>query len=140
VFKGFSQCIPSVSIFYFGPFNPFHSFVLLLYLPLFIIQEFSVHILISSTFTDVMFYDVVDTLSFFFFLKFYSVVSVLQICFACEFLYDHAYFCVYVYILDLSSTYKVFVFLLLFFRLFIVFWVEVHFDFYRSSYNASNIS
>jgi hypothetical protein len=33
MFKGVYQCIPAVSIFYFGLFNPFHYSPLPLYLP-----------------------------------------------------------------------------------------------------------
>jgi hypothetical protein len=63
MFKGTPQYMPSVGVLYFGPFNPFHcppspftshpSF-----------QQLSVHTLISSTFTDVMFHDITDALSF----------------------------------------------------------------------------
>jgi hypothetical protein len=66
MFKGFSQRIPTLSILYFGLFSlsislpyPFTS-----YSPVF--QKLSVYILVSSTFTDVMFYNIIDALSFFF--------------------------------------------------------------------------
>jgi hypothetical protein len=64
VFKGISQCNPAVGALYFGPFNPFHCSPLPLYLPPSIFQQLSVHILMCSTFRDVMFYDVTDVLSF----------------------------------------------------------------------------
>jgi hypothetical protein len=65
MFKGVSQCIPAMRILYFGPFNPFHYSPLPLYLPPApIIQQPSVYILISSTFTDVMFYNISNALAF----------------------------------------------------------------------------
>jgi hypothetical protein len=64
MFKGNSQCTPEVGILYFGPFNPFHYSPLPLYLPPSILQQLSVHIFISSVFTAVMFYDIIDALSF----------------------------------------------------------------------------
>jgi hypothetical protein len=65
MFKGVSQCVPAVSMdkLYFVhstsstalpyPFSPTP-----------IIQQLSVHILMSSACTDVIFYDIVDALSF----------------------------------------------------------------------------
>jgi hypothetical protein len=53
-----------------------------------------------------MFYDIVDALSFFSFPsspEFYAVVLLLQICSTYEIVYDHSCFCLYVYILGLSS-------------------------------------
>jgi hypothetical protein len=44
-------------------FNPFHYSPLPLYLPPPIFQQLSIYILIPSTFTDVMFYNIVDALS-----------------------------------------------------------------------------
>jgi hypothetical protein len=65
VFKGSSQCVPAMSLLYFGPFNSIHCSPLFLpYSPAPIFQQLSVHILMSSTCTDVMFYDITDTLSF----------------------------------------------------------------------------
>jgi hypothetical protein len=55
MFKGVSQYIPVVSLLYLGPFNPFPYSPLPLYLPpppFF--QQLSIHIFISSTFTDVI--------------------------------------------------------------------------------------
>jgi hypothetical protein len=54
---------PAMSLHYFGPFNAFHCSPLPLPSPP-IIQQLSVHILMSSTCTDVMFYDITDALSF----------------------------------------------------------------------------
>jgi hypothetical protein len=64
MFKGVSQCVPAMSLLYFGPFNPFHCSPLAFYLPSSSFQQLSIHILISSTFTDGVFYNIVDTLSF----------------------------------------------------------------------------
>jgi hypothetical protein len=44
--------------------QPFLLLFFTLFLPLPIIQQFSIPMVISSTFTDVMFYNIVDTLSF----------------------------------------------------------------------------
>jgi hypothetical protein len=52
MFKRVSQCMPTVGILYFGLFNPFHYSPLPFYLPPPIFQQLSVHILVSSTFTD----------------------------------------------------------------------------------------
>jgi hypothetical protein len=60
MFQGFSQCVLTVSLLYFGPFNPFYCSPLPFYLPPLIFQLLSIHILIASTFTDVMFYNIVD--------------------------------------------------------------------------------
>jgi hypothetical protein len=62
MFKGISQCIFIVIILSFGPFNPFLYIHLSLYLPPSIFQQLSIPILISSIFTDVIFYDTVDGL------------------------------------------------------------------------------
>jgi hypothetical protein len=109
MFEGVSQCIPVVDILYFGPFNPFHYTPLPLYLPLLIFQQILKHILRSSAFTDVMFYDIVDALSFSSFpsfSEFHRIVPPLQTCSTYEFVYGHARFCEYAYPLDLSSTYE----------------------------------
>jgi hypothetical protein len=109
VFKGVSQCTPAVGVLYFGPFNPFHCSPLPLYLPPSIFQQLSVHILVSSTFTDVMFYDITDVLSFFSFPsfpQFHRVVPLLQTCSTSEFVYNHVCFYVYICLLDLSSMYE----------------------------------
>jgi hypothetical protein len=62
LFNGVSQCMPTVGKLYFGSFNPLHYSPLLLYLPLPIFQHHSIHILIFSTFTDLMFYNITDGL------------------------------------------------------------------------------
>jgi hypothetical protein len=54
---------PAVSLLYFGPFDPFH-FSPHPFTSHPILQQLSVHILVSSPFTDAMFYDIVDALSF----------------------------------------------------------------------------
>jgi hypothetical protein len=64
-FKGVSQCIPAVGVLCFGSFNPFHCSPFPFYLPSTpIFPQLSIHILISSTFSDVMFYGITDALSF----------------------------------------------------------------------------
>jgi hypothetical protein len=37
---------------------------------------------------------------------FHRLVPLLQTCFTYKFIYDHVWFCVYVYLSDLSSTYE----------------------------------
>jgi hypothetical protein len=61
-FKGISQCIPTMRIFYFGPFNPFHYTSLPLYLPP-PITAFSAHPYILYL-HNVTFYNIVDALPF----------------------------------------------------------------------------
>jgi hypothetical protein len=98
-----------MGVLYFGPFNPFHYSLLPLYLPSPIFQEPSIHILISSAFTDLVlwYYRCSVTLfSFPSFPEFHRIVSLLQTCSTSEFVYDHACFCAYVYLLDLSSMYE----------------------------------
>jgi hypothetical protein len=59
----------------------------------------------SSTCTDVMYFDIVDSLSFFFFPfspEFNKVVPLLQTCSIYKCAYDHICFCVYIYPFDLS--------------------------------------
>jgi hypothetical protein len=63
MFKGVSWCIPAVSILYFDPFNHFHYSPLPLPSHSSFFNSFQ-YFVISSTFTDVMFYDIVDALSF----------------------------------------------------------------------------
>jgi hypothetical protein len=64
MFKGVSQWIPTLRVLYTGLFDPSHYSSLPLYLPPPIFQQLSIHILTSSTCTDVMCYDIVDALSF----------------------------------------------------------------------------
>jgi hypothetical protein len=107
MFKGVSQCMPTVDLLYFGPFNPFHYSSLTSLSPTPpIFEQLSIHILISSTFTDLMFYNITDALSFSFpfpFPKFNRVVPLFQTYSTYEFVYDHTCFCVYVYLLYLFS-------------------------------------
>jgi hypothetical protein len=66
-----------------------------------IFQPLSVHILISSTFTScgMRYYCCsVILFSFLSFPKFHRVVPLLQTCSTTEFVYDHACFCVYIYL------------------------------------------
>jgi hypothetical protein len=87
--------------------QPLPLLSLTFYLPLPIFQQLSTHILLSSTLTDVVFYNIVDDLSYSSFIsfpEFYRVVSLLQISSIYEFVYEHACFYVYVYLLDLFST------------------------------------
>jgi hypothetical protein len=94
MFKGVSQCIPAVRILYFGPFNPFHCFLSITPIPHF--PQFSVHILISSTFTSY------GMQNYWCSIVLFSSPSFPE--FHCykrstyEFPYDHACFCVYVYL------------------------------------------
>jgi hypothetical protein len=46
MFKGVSQCMPTVCTLYFGPFNPFHNSSLPLLFPPPIFQQLSMYILI----------------------------------------------------------------------------------------------
>jgi hypothetical protein len=62
---------------------------------------------VSSTCTDVMYFDAVDSIilfSFPSFFGFHRVVPLLQTCFTCKFVHDHVCFCEYACLLDLSST------------------------------------
>jgi hypothetical protein len=58
------HCIPSVRMLWFGQFNPFHYSPLTPYLPTLTIQQPSIHIFISSIIKDVMYFDIVYSLSF----------------------------------------------------------------------------
>jgi hypothetical protein len=110
MFKGMSQCMPTVGILYFGPFSPFHYSPLPLYLPPPIFQQFSIHILISSTFTSyVLWYYWCSTILFSFpsFPEFHRVIPLFQTCSTSEFVCGHACFCPYVYLFDLSSSYEI---------------------------------
>jgi hypothetical protein len=62
MFKGLSQCIPAMSILWSIQSLPLLSLTPLTPTPIF--QQFSIHILISFIFIDVMFYDISDVLSF----------------------------------------------------------------------------
>jgi hypothetical protein len=63
MFKAVSLGIRSVDMLYFVLLSPFHC-SLTSFSPTPLFQQLSVHTLISSTFTDVMFYDITDALSF----------------------------------------------------------------------------
>jgi hypothetical protein len=71
-------------------------------------QQLSIHIFISSTFIYIIIYFLVDALSFTFSFppspKFHRVAPLLKTCSTYESVYGVC-FCVYVYLLDLSSTY-----------------------------------
>jgi hypothetical protein len=57
-------CMPIVSILYFALFNSFYYSPLPLYLPPPLFWQLSMHILTSSTFTELLFYIITDALSF----------------------------------------------------------------------------
>jgi hypothetical protein len=110
MFKGVSQCIstvsstPSVALPY--PLPPTPHF-----------QHLSIHNVISLPSQMLCF--MILTLSFSFsfpsFPECHNVVPLLQTCSLYRFVYDHVCFCVYVCLLDVSSTYErkhvVFIFL-----------------------------
>jgi hypothetical protein len=101
MFKVMSQCLPIVSVLHFGPFDPFYFSPLTLYLPTPILQQLSIHILISSTFTSyVMWYYWCSVILFSFpsSPELHTVVPLLQTCSSSEFVHDYACFCVYVYL------------------------------------------
>jgi hypothetical protein len=100
-FNGVSQCVPSVGVLYFGLFNPFKYSPLPLYLPPSVFQQFSIHILISFTFTSCGMWCYLCSIilfSFPSFPEFHRVVPLLQMCSTSEFVYDQLGFCVYVYL------------------------------------------
>jgi hypothetical protein len=101
MFKGVSQCIPTVSVFYFGPFNSFHYFP----------YPFTYHHPFSTAFNTYLYtlylhrcsvlqYHWCSIIPFSFpsFPKFHRVVPLLQTCFTYEFLSDHVCFGIYVYL------------------------------------------
>jgi hypothetical protein len=101
MFKGVFQCMPIVTVLYFGLFNPFEYAPLPLYLLTPVFQCLSIHILISFTFTScgLQYYCCsIILFSFLSFPQFYRVVILLQSCSTTEFIYDHACTCVYVYL------------------------------------------
>jgi hypothetical protein len=84
MFKGVSQYIPSVSMFYFGLFNPFEHSPLPLYIPPFF-NNFQYTSLYPQT-LHLMVCDITDALSFsfpFFFPR--VVLPLLQTCSTVEF-------------------------------------------------------
>jgi hypothetical protein len=97
-----------VGILYFGLFNPFHA------LP----YSFTSHPHYSTAFSthpyilylhrcNILWYYwwSIILFSFLSFPEFHRAIPVLQTCSTSEFVYDHTCFAVYVYLLDLSSTY-----------------------------------
>jgi hypothetical protein len=61
-------------------------------LPPLIIQQLSIHVVISSTYTDVTYFDIVDTVILFSFPsspKFHGAIPLLQTCSTYEFVYYH---------------------------------------------------
>jgi hypothetical protein len=105
MFKGVSQCIPTVGVLYFGSFNPFHysPLPLLSYPPIFSTHPHILYLHIwwygDHCCSSILF-------SFPAFPEFCRVVSLLQTCSTYAFVYDHTCFCVYVYLLDVSSMYE----------------------------------
>jgi hypothetical protein len=83
-------------------FSPFKYSPLPLYLlPVPVFQQLSIYILISSTFTSYgmrYYWCSIIPFSILSFPEFHRVVLRLQTCFTTAFVYDHACFCVYVYL------------------------------------------
>jgi hypothetical protein len=100
MFKEVSQCIPAVSILYFGPFSPFHYSPLPLYLQAHFSTAFNTHpyILYLHLLWCVILLMCCLLFSFPSFLKFHRVVPLLQTCSTSEFIHDRACFGVYVYL------------------------------------------
>jgi hypothetical protein len=98
------------TLFWFIQPLPLFSLTLYLALPFFNnFQHTSVYPLPSQ----MLFYGITDALLFSFSLshfpfypEFYRVVPLLQTCFTCEFVYEHAVFCEYDYFFNLSATYE----------------------------------
>jgi hypothetical protein len=95
----------STGVLYFGLFNPLENSPLSLYLPTppppSVFQHLSIHILISSTFTSyVIWYYCCFIILFSLpsFPEFHRVVILLQTYSTTEFVYDHVWFCVYIYL------------------------------------------
>jgi hypothetical protein len=109
VFKGVSQCIPDVSLLYFGQFNPFHCSPW----PFSSLRHFSATF---STHPCILYLHRCDVLRYYWwsiilfsfpsFPEFHRAVPLLQTCSTYKFVYDRACFCMCVYLLDLSSTYE----------------------------------
>jgi hypothetical protein len=110
MFKGVSQYILTVSILYFGLFNPFHYSPLPLpsHPPFFnsfqyILLYFCLHrcYVLQYCWCSIIIFSVSSIP------KSHSVVLLLQTCYTYKFVYDHVWFlCVYVYLLNLSSMYE----------------------------------
>jgi hypothetical protein len=103
MFKGVSQWIPAVSLLYCGQFNP----CLTLYLPPPLFTSFqctSLCPLPAQMWCFMILWCSIILFSFPSFPEFHRVVPLLKTCSTSEFVYDHVWFCVCVYFLDLSST------------------------------------
>jgi hypothetical protein len=117
MFKGVSQCMPTMGVLYFGLFT---SSISLSY-PLLPILHFSTafnthpYILYLHILFRWYYWCSIILFSFPSFPEFHRIVPLFQTCSTFEFVYDPAWFCVYVFLLDLSSMYErkhvVFVFL-----------------------------
>jgi hypothetical protein len=109
MFKGVSVHISSVDILYFGLFSPFHCSPLPLYLwtTFFNSFKYTPYILYHHGCYILWYYWCSIILySFLSFPEFHGIVLLWQICSTYEFVYDNNSFCVYVYLLDLSSMYE----------------------------------
>jgi hypothetical protein len=109
MFKGVSQCIPAMSTLYFGSFSPFHYSSLHLFLPLPLFNSFQYTSLYPPPsqmlcFTILLVF--CHSLFLSLFPEFHRMFPLLLTCRTYEFIYDHAYFCMCVYLLDLSFTYE----------------------------------
>jgi hypothetical protein len=110
MFQGLSPCVPTVSLLYFSPFNPYHFSLLPFYLPP---PNFSVAF---NTYPYILYlhrcyvlwylWCSIMLVSFPSFPEFHRVAPILQICSTYEFVCDHVCFCVYVYLLAFSSMYE----------------------------------
>jgi hypothetical protein len=102
MFKGVSQYIPTVRILYFGPFNPFHRSPLPFYLhPPHFSTAFNTcpYILYLHRYYILSYYwCAIILFSFLSFPEFHRVAPLLQTCSTYEFVCDHVWFCVYVYL------------------------------------------
>jgi hypothetical protein len=108
MFKRVSQCIPTMSIPYFGPFNPFHCSPLPLYFRPLIFNSFQ-YLSLYPLPSQMLCFSVLLILILFSFPSFpksHRVVPLLQTCSTYEFIYAHICFCGYVYLLGLSSMYN----------------------------------
>jgi hypothetical protein len=109
MFKGVSVHIPSVDILYFRLFSPFHCSPLPLYLwtPFSTALNTHTYILyLHGCYVLWYYWCSINLCSFPSFPEFHGVVLLWQICSTSEFVYDHDFLCVYVYLLDLSSMYE----------------------------------
>jgi hypothetical protein len=95
MFKGVSECMPTMGVLFFGLFNTFCYSPL----PLYLLSAFSTHPYVL--YLHILCYAILIMLSHFLFLSFFPQfhreVPLLQTCYTSEFLYDHACFCIYVF-------------------------------------------